>query len=227
MEQEKADNPKEKTLDISDLNKHFEDGGSILDVVNELQSIDKPIVVDFNGVLANNLPGDSLEPNPNAVGPMQILKEAGTVVVVTQASGWNEVQGVLESGNLWEDDMVLITRENYEMTNDMYLKDPKLKKVINDYVEQHNESDPEQPITELSVVGGHSDKRFAPYFNKEYLVPIIDDASNATDGNPGMLGLNVKKWESKSASVKKLPGAKSGITLEEAADKVKEHYSNI
>jgi hypothetical protein len=69
-------------------------------------------------------------------------------------------------------------------------------------------------------------KRVAPLFHKPFNIPIIDDSRFSTDGNPGMLGIQVKTWEPGHDEPndwhnKDLP------SLAEAVEIVQNHYANI
>ena len=186
---------------IENINKVFRDGKEAYEVIYYLRMLPRPIVVDFNNVIANNIPPFAL--NPYAINFLKDLRDIGNVVIVTSAIGWKWIQGFLKKHGLWSNDMVLMTAANYKFLcrdNDRY-HDGFLSQSPE---EEKGEVEAERLREEFLGLGWSCEegdlvkditgKVVAPIFGKIFEIPIIDDNHFATEGNPGMFGIHVKAW---------------------------------
>lgn len=212
------------------LNDKFRTGASVLDELNLVQGLERPIAIDFNNVLVNS---DGSIANPEAVIRLPKLLNVGTVFIVTNAQTWERVHNRLKEYNLWNDRMILMVNGNwnvmtrYDSTyrNSDYRvftlhSDLRVKGLLEKYINEQKGLG--RNLTTRNFVGGAPvAKRIAPIFGKRYLVPLLDD-SNYTRDNPGMLSIIVVKvFESD-------PGLyydNGGVTFGEAVDIVHKHYN--
>ncbi len=206
---------------IVEMNRGFREGKSVLDgdMLQYMRRLPRPIVVDFNNVLANNtLP---VRHNPEAVDHLNVLREVGNVVIVTSAWDWDAVEKILRKGRMWHKDMTLVTADNWGRQKET----PDNIKTINSFIDFIGKS---EDLGYRDFLNGY--KRVAHLFYKSFLVPILDNDPKVVENNPGMLGICIKAWE---------PGASADLrqeldigdaprfSLEEAVIKVREHYASL
>lgn len=209
------------------INAKFRQGGNASQVIDEIRRFPKPIVVDFNNVLANNI--GEIVINPEAAKFIDELRTIGDIFIVTTAVPWKGVHSLLKKGGLWHRGMVLMTYPSYQFLTDRGGRQPaavKLRTEFKDFAKQHD-----IPCKDLGLDGGApSTKRVAPLFKKPFLVPIIDDTNSATIDNPGMLGIGVKEWEpilDEHHRAWRDEHNEGRPTLEDAVKIVREHYAKI
>lgn len=231
----KDNSPKEPTIS-NRLNEAFKQGRSITEVAELLQQIHNPILLDFNNVLVNN--EQPITPNPDALAPFQELKKVGTVIVLTTATNWEEVQKLLQEFGYWSDDLILINSPSYANLIDMCdedLFDPETAKLITEYMAlaqqhqlfSHPQMEGRDTESEFLWMGSAADKKVAFAFMKPYLIPLIDDLTCATTGNPGILGIQVTPWYAPSDSMFSpwlLAHPENQVKLSDALEVVKNHY---
>jgi hypothetical protein len=246
---------------ISDLNEKLSNGERLSNLSDKLSQIDKPILVDFNNVLANNEPPIVI--NPEAQGFLQELQKIGTVVIVTTAESHSGVKKIIDDAGIITDNIVIIVTPNYKKDTSNYESATDMTTVTNireKYTQIAHDNGffkagnmalniaPELQGSDLdkainnSFKGGPVDKKVAPFFMKDHLIPIIDDAALATTANLGTIGLNVNPWYAESDKAYKKQKFKEKmriekgrkkreprfpvISLDDATIKVREHYSN-
>ncbi len=204
------------------LNSEFRKGTHASYFVDRIRKFPRPIVVDFNNVLANNK--TPLQVNPDARKFLRSLRKLGNIFIITTARRWDAIHEFLEKNKLWKPDTVLMTAGTWSFITQHEEDSPATKTLREEYLE--GVKDLGWNITVEELVDPPAAKRVAPIFNKPWEVPIIDDMTMATTNNPGMLGINVKAWE---------PNPDEGLqrsnenkhSLEEAVKIVRCHFSEI
>ncbi len=178
---------KEITL-ATQLNTAFKKEELIDQYKKTLQSIDKPILVDFNNVLVND--DYELEPNPYAKEFITELEKVGQVIVITKAENWDFVNKKLVEFGLWTNKMVLITKENFYIDN---LDRSRYEISQEDFV-----------LLEQRVKNTAPEhKRVGETFGKDFDIPLIDDNVMATNNNPGIYGIHIEPWFGKNDHIRK------------------------
>lgn len=249
LKDEALDQNSELLMAASKLNRVLRRGGWIADqrfiggingkvineygLINEIQKFPRPIVVDFNGVIASlSFP---LELNPQAPEFLAELRKIGNVFIVTGSSGgrrgnsaWEFIHDFLIQNKVWTPEMVLITADNYiPLTTEIGNGYDLLSDLRTSYLQLLRG----QGIlcTSEDLRGRLFEKRVALIFGKPFLVPIIDDYGAAVTGNPGMLGIHVRQYTAASYEDQsgKLKEEEMGTySLMDATQIVKDHYSN-
>jgi len=192
-------------------------------VLSLLRAYPRPIAVDFNNVLANNIEPMSL--NPDAPDSLQELQKIGNVFIVTTAPSWKSVHDFLVENGVWSEKIILMAAPNLRFLAQSS-KHPIGNRMRKEFLEiaQSNKL----PARSDQLLGPLRDKRIAPIFAKPFLVPMIDDLPEAIKNNPGMLGIQVEEWEpnyDSGAVERSFGGLQCNTTLMEAVEMVKNHYS--
>lgn len=194
------------------------------DVLSAIRSLHRPIVVDFNGILA-----DSSEPlivNPQAMDFLSRIRKVGDVVIVTTSSGWDGIQSFLDQNGLWTDDLILMVKENWRFTQEYAGEDEEdneydvtyLRDEFVEYRKKIGRPVDAEGFDRNNALGA---KHVAPIFNKPFDIPIIDDWNGATQDNPGMFGVLVKEFGSHGIEVYEED------VLSNSAKTVEEYYAGI
>lgn len=196
------------------LNRCFEYGDSALDHTRMLSRFPKPILLDFNNVLANNY--TPLILNPHAHEFFNNLNQMGNVVILTSASGWTEVNKFLVENNLWNEKNILMTLPTWQFAFD-YTKNPQADALCNKYIELRNNPAISKEVFKNENYG----KKVAPLFMKNHDIPLVDDYWINTDDNPGIEGIRVEPFEPDE-----FPNY-TGETLSQALEKVDNFYKSL
>lgn len=188
-----------------------------------IRAYPKPIAVDFNNVLANNI--DPMSLNPDAPEFLQELQKIGNVFIVTTAPSWISVQEFLAENGAWSEKMILMAAPNLRFLaqSAKHLIGNRMRKEYLEIAQRNQIS-----VRPDQLLGPLRDKRIAPIFAKPFLVPIIDDLPEAISNNPGMLGIQVEEWEpnyDSDAVEKSSDEIQCNTTLMEAVEMVRNHYS--
>lgn len=205
------------------INEHLKRGGNILEIVDKLQSIPKPIVVDFNNVLANNR--YPLTVNPAAKEFIDKLSSIGNVIIATTASGWDIVHDFLENNGLWKEEMILINGGSLEnATVPTSSLDPIITELVTKQIDLIKKAGKEVQIRDFhSAVAG---KKISHLFGKSFEIPIIDDNYRAVNDNPEMFGIWVELWDPETPNKEDYEDQKR-YSLGEAAKIVEDYYKQI
>jgi len=224
----------EKSL-FDQLNQAFKDGKSIVEVSALLQQVHNPILVDFNGVLANG--EEPVVSNPDALSALQELKKIGTVIILTTTNSWEQTHSLLENFGFWADDVVLITTPSYVCTAQVSETnpDPAMSQLRAEYTElakQHllfGQQQLEAVDQDLDIFwsAAPSQKRVAFVFKRKHKIPLIDDNRQAVIGNPGILGIRFKPWFAPGDVGSSNSDQHPGVGFAEALKIVREHYQNL
>lgn len=206
-----------------ELNRYFREGGIALNVLDQLRKFPRPIMVDFNNVIANN--ESPLQLNPDAPKFLEDLREIGSVIIITHASYWTGLQGFMVANGIWHPGMVLMTWPTYEFLGNRDEYTDENRKLREDFNQMASQAFGKE-FDEFELEAAASGKKVAMLFNKPWEIPIIDDTLTPTTNNPGMRGVQVQCWEpnptkSTVARNKSLP------SLPEATKTVRDHYSRI
>lgn len=198
------------------LNAQFKKGVPAHRVLESIQKFPRPIAVDWNNVIANNI--TPLELNPDAPRFLKSLRQIGNVVIVTTAEEWDEVYSFFKDHGIWSADMVIMTVPVYEFLSEMH--DTNAQEVIETYLNKNKLS-----IDYRDLISPAGFKRIAPLFNKSFPIPLVDNSFSATHENPGMFGIHVQGWGDiyKDLNYR----SKSAVTLPEAVEKVRAHYGGL
>lgn len=208
--------------EVAYLNMKFKNGASAHEVLDQIRRFERPIAVDFNNVLADNL--EPLEMNPDAPAFIEELRKIGNIFIVTSATDWNSVQEFLEKNGLWYPDMVLMTYQNYEFTTREQASNLDGIKIREEFADHAQANNMGIAIDDLnSFLSG---KRVAPIFMKPFLIPLVDDSSINTEFNPGMLGIRVKNFSPKHGRLTERSNA-DRLSLSEAAEIIRAYYSSL
>jgi len=205
------------------INEQLRKGGEIFEVIDHIQSLPRPIVVDFNNVLANN--SEPLVVNPAAKEFIDKLLSIGTVIIVTTARDWEPNRKFLADNGLWNDHMVLINRDPLaDITLSSFPLNPETEKLVGKQVSilkgLGKKVEPEE------FKGASATKRISHVFGKSYNVPIVDDGYMAVIDNPGMFGVWVEKWNPEDSDRSEVDGVKR-YSLKDAAKIVEDYYKKI
>ncbi len=209
--------PKERVTLVGRINDRLKKGIPAYEVLAEIQSFPRPIVVDFNNVLANNIPPIVI--NPEAPSFLAQLRQIGDVFIVTTAEDWQGVHEILEKGGAWSLDQVLMTMPNWIFMTQHEEDNLKGKELRAAYIELARSIG--LNYTERGLVMPPGYKYVAPIFSKPWRVPLIDDSRSATWNNPGMLGIRVKAVEPQGIWQEKEEGR---LTLPEVVQAVRQSY---
>lgn len=221
----------EKITLANELNEAFRNGKAMSEMTNLLQKLEKPILVDFNDVLANN--SRPIVGNPEALAPFQKLKKIGTPVIITTAKGWAGIKQILEEYAFWSDDVVLITRENYsddlEWSEFSSEENKKIRRDFEVIAEENGFFDKPRmdgitPGSNYIWSGATADKRVAPFFMKTFLIPLLDDFHGASVGNLGILPITVTPWDYDKLQRGQEPST-HGTAFSDAVDQVEAYYA--
>jgi len=204
------------------LNEVFKNRTPAYEVLDKIRKYPKPIVLDFNNVLANN--STPLEVNPHARNLLDSLSDVGNVFIVTTARSWEAVHKFLEENKLWKKDIVLMTMPNWDFMTQSNEDSPKGKSLRKEYIEKVNNLG--KSVDEKDLIAPSGLKRIAPLFNKSWEIPIIDDATYACIDNPGMHGILVKSFDPEN-NPRYEKQYQIQRTFEEAIEEVKEIYRTI
>lgn len=202
------------------INGRFRKGQPAHRLKEEIRKFPQPIIVDFNGVLVDNL--DPLEVNPLAASFIQELKDLGTIFLMTTAQDWDSVHSFLTGNSLWYPGMILMTQPNWSFLTDREPGSKEGQQMRDQFVS--TSSGLGQPTTNEYLLAPPAYKRVAPLFNKPWLVPLIDDSLIATKGNPGILGISVEEWRPKFAGFNTEHYEGSNL-LSAAVQQVRNHYA--
>ncbi len=196
------------------LNSEFSEGKSALYQHELLSKIPKPILVDFNCVLANN--EFPIVGSPYAEDFLNELENIGNIVIVTAASGWDIVKEILESVNAWNNKRILMTQDTWQFAFG-YGRYDHADRLRDKFIAQRH--DPK--ITAESFTNRLYSKKVAPLFMKDYDVPLIDDMWENTHDNPGIFGIQVKPYEPL------VHYGYDGSTLHKALESVRNYYQRL
>jgi hypothetical protein len=199
------------------LNANFERGQSVFKKENLwlVRSIENPILVDFNNTLVNE--GRPWALNPEASETIDILRQYGTVIVVTtNTTDWDLRQQALEKFAVWHPDMILLTAKNYFPSNPREIA--RSRESIKDYIWFNKLVGREFSSRDFTPFL-HA-KKISPIFMKPFNVPLIDDLEENTRNNPGIFGLRVRAWCQNDCDPNLL-------TLKQAAIVTAHYYSSI
>jgi len=193
------------------LNSAFKEGRSIYDpeIIETVRRAEFPILVDYNNVLFGN--NENLGINPEAKDFLATLKQIGEIFVVTTATNWEKIWKRLEDNGL-NGSVVLLVIKNYFVPDEE--KGKNYKKQIDAYIDKihglglaeefglldQTDRWAEYQTTptkgqRLYFSGSASRKRIAPAFGKTFRIPIVDDDTAATVGNPGIIGFTARYFE--------------------------------
>lgn len=187
---------------IHEINLHLKVRRDVVDLFDLFQKIPRPIIVDLNRVLASDT--HPLEPNPEAEHFIDQLKQLGTVLIVTKGVSYDRISEFLRRSSLLTDEMILLTSPLYRpFTNPQrYVTDKEKKRKIE--MIRHKFITRQQSSlfffqTPTNRFDSESEeKKLAPIFHTNALIPIIDDNVKAVINNPGMLGIRARPWYSTS-----------------------------
>lgn len=202
------------------LNQMFEKGTPAYECLPDVRAIERPILVDFNNVLANNQ--SKIVPNPYANDFLEKLRRHGDIIIVTSASSYKSVVDILKKGDLWSDDYVLMTRSSWEFMDDYGQGKPESHELVREFEQYRNSVGKPIDVRGFNIENDYG-KRVAPIFKKPFDVPLIDNDSYYTTGNPGIFGITVDSWEPSQH----LMIAYREATLIEAVEQVGKHYNSI
>src|SRR6266404_4336615 len=179
----------------SNINEKFKNGGEAWEVLLDIRKFPKPIVVDFNNVIANNR--EPFIVNPEARSFIDKLSEIGNIFIATIGGDWNFVHEFLNEHELWKPGMVIMVAQNFDFLtyneNHMPWLSEKATELRKEFTEKSK--DIGRDFEKYALEGARGSKRIAPIFDKTFDIPILDDAENATRENPGMLGICVKAFD--------------------------------
>ena len=222
---------KQKLSEIAKhLNVSFKQGRPAYELLPEIRAFPKPIVIDFNNVLANN--DDPLIPNPHASAFLDKLNKVGNIFIVTTATSWDLVNKFLADQKMLKKDTVLMVADNYQFLasgsegyrDEEVTQANKLWDEYSAFAKVLSNPPAEGQIKRSRSGTALAKKHLAPLFLKPFNVPIVDDAGMATYDNPGMLGIQVDKFM--PVFYEDDPDYNyDGSTLNSAAAIVEEHYA--
>lgn len=229
LKKERQSDPLKSAADR--LNKYFREDIPAYEVLEDMKKFPRPILIDFNNVIANNR--WPLKLNPDASIFLDTLREMGNIFIVTSASGWRQVQGFMVEQGIWHPDMVLMTAPTYEFISSWQERNPEGIKLRQKYLEITKNLRRDCIEEDLFMPPGY--KRIAPMFCKPWEIPFIDNDVEVTHKNPGIFGILVKEWVSEEEkkvwdnSDMKWFDEKNEkkFTLAEAVNQVRKHYSKI
>ncbi|MBU6389839.1 hypothetical protein KGQ71_04990, partial [Patescibacteria group bacterium] len=207
---------------VKRINRALKGGDTAYEIVDDIQKLPRPIVVDFNNVIINGCAPHQL--NPDAPNFLEQLRQIGTVFIITGASSWDDVRSILHNLGVWSNDIVLMTQPTFEFISREHRDDPRGQKLRSEYLATARKQGWDTQEEDLLRPVGY--KYVAPIFNQPFLIPIIDDAWQATDNNPGMLGVPVQCWEPNVPRETLQLISEGRITLAEAVESVRNHYKN-
>ncbi len=194
------------------------------EVLQTLRAIPKPILVDLNGVLLNNL--HPIQPNPAARGLLHLLGEFGQVIILTTSSDWKKIQELLLQHRLWTPQTIMINDQNFS-----FLGTYGSQEAVNIYREYIEMKRAQGVNVSFDALEGSStaDKRVAPIFMRPFPIPLIDDSPAATtDRNPGIRGIRVVRFNGKNESGLPETEKRNGdVSLGEAINAVRTHYEKL
>lgn len=124
----------ELELIAQEINAAMAAGEHIFDYLESLRKLPRPIAVDFNNVVANNI--HPIVQNPEGAAFLKKLRQTGSIVIVTKAHNWPAVQEILKSGNMWESTDVLLVSGNWtfhDLVNRELL--PEAREIIQNYID--------------------------------------------------------------------------------------------
>lgn len=221
-----ADSPPRKDVDLTKevklLNSEFRKNTPAYEVLDTIRKFPRPILVDFNDVLTNNK--EPLQLNPDAPEFLQHLEELGNVFILTTAPDWEGIQQFMEESGIWTPNIVLMNAPSWFFITQQKENLPEGKTLRTEYLEtvRHLGWD----IAEEDLIDSRTSKRVAPIFNKPWKIPIIDDASLATENNPGILGIQVKVWGADLPTWLQ-ENSQDKHSLTKAVEIVRQHYSKL
>lgn len=208
---------KEKISITGKINDVLKKGVPAYEVLTEIRSYQKPIVVDFNNVLVSNLTPTVI--NPEASSFLAELRKIGDVFIVTTAEDWNSVYKILKNGNIWSSSQILMTIPNWRFITQHEEWSPKGKELRKGYLELAKSQG--RNIRERDLLKPPEYKTVAPVFNKSWEIPLIDDSDLATYKNPGMQGIHVRSFEPARTWYDNQEGT---LTLSDAIQEVRKVY---
>lgn len=218
----------EKRAVVEFLNAKFKEGTRADEVLDQLRRLKRPVLIDFNNVIADN--ERVLTLNPQAPEALSKLHASTDIIIVTTAENWEYVHTFLVENKLWTDDLILMVPNNYRFMSQHALdgginmsgqaEDQSAIKLITEYIEfrKNNGMNIEPEMFRGMNV---SRKQLAPLFQKPYDIPIIDDGYDAVKDNPGMLGVPVRSFDPKRGR------PYQDHTLKDAIDQTLEYYIAI
>lgn len=235
----------ERIATTSWLNERFKAGASVWqdEILIRTRGLEKPIVVDLNETLVSSFMPYVV--NPDANEALNLARKVGNVVIVCSGLDWELQQEELERLNLWHDDVVLMTANNYvppemdsshSLNGDVVMdghwrfpdETPAYDKAVAEFIEFAKIRDlscSEGDFRELALY-----KRVSPIFLKPYDIPIIDDYFLATRDNPGMKGFSVNNWRVYGTEAGRKDLAETGkqyVGVLEAVKQVEQYYKEI
>ncbi len=216
----------EKTQRAARLNEAFREGREAWEVLDDLRALEKPILVDFNNVLASN--AIPFIPNPQGKPFLDVLRSVGDIVIATTARNWDLVHQHLVENGMWNDEIILMTPHNWGFlgSSDQAIGESKVAKenLLVSYRETLKKRGIEVSEDDLDVVA--TMKPLPPLFNKSFDIPLVDDSGMATlHPFPGILGINTKPFIDEEKE--KYRDVSQGVSLPEAAEQVRNYYSSI
>ncbi len=216
--------PVEKLQRANKLNDAFRKGRQAWEVLEDLQAIKKPILVDFNNVLANN--NMPLIPNPEGKQFLSALRNIGDVIIATTARGWDPVHDFLQNSGMWSDEIILMVSPNWKfLSNEAYGETKSAKDRLMTAFER-NLSNRGIEFDTFYHRSSPVKKPLSPLFDKPFDIPLIDDSAMATlKPYPGILGIHVQPFMDDIEREYMI--SDSGIPLPKAVEKVQEHYSPV
>lgn len=174
------------------LNQHFCDNKTAYAVLDDLSKFPRPIGVDFNNVIANNkIP---LKLNPDAPLFLEQLKEVGNIFIVTSADNWEAIYSFCTKHKIWSPETVLMTFKSYSFVSEISERNTEGAELRQKYFELVEDCDwfPKEDIEKEQL--SYCYKFIAPLFNKNWRIPLIDNASGYLNHNPGVFPVLVKEW---------------------------------
>lgn len=210
------------------LNEAFRQGKEAWQVLGDLQALKKPILVDFNNVLAGNR--FPLTPNPDGKSVLNSLTQIGDVVIATTAESWEDVYAFLKNEDMWREDIVLMTNQTYRFLYDQWASD-QAKFAREALVGQLRETLAQRGIKvpEGFEQVSPAEKPLSLLFNKPFDIPLIDDSALATVRRPfpGIMGVHVEKFMDESEKQTLGNITNGGMSLTDAVEKVRDYYTSL
>lgn len=187
---------------VKQLNEAFSKGESAYrpDLLQLMRQLPNPICIDYNRTLVTGRRPDHVA-TPEAAEAVRILREVGTVIVVSGVAwdddeAWEVRREALERLGLSDKNTVIMTTRNFGFVEgrDNKYQSREIRssgeKAIAEYRALMDRSGVDHEGVEWSIGDVHS-KHIGPIFQR-INVPIIDDSWNVTEDNPGMVGLRVE-----------------------------------
>lgn len=201
------------------LNGEFQNGVEAYEVIPFIRALPRPICVDLNNVLLNN--SQPLTVNPEAHQALDTLRSVGNVCIVTTWDAWHDAHDALQAFHLWHEDIILMTYYTWQFIHELH--NAQKDALVDDYIRFM--STLEIDLSPKDFLG--ASKYMAPLFKKPFPVPIIDDLMMVTSHNPGMLGICVKIFEPNDKLIERDNINPVRVSLRDAADIVRDHYSHL